>query len=165
MSKKSKKFDTENEVTTEATTAVEAQPKAPTIPKAPSLFLRDSSGVEFKFDRRNQLPKKAAAVGEITIDGVATPFQVTSNVGFTTEGHVIRYSWITLPNGQMGYITHDYEVTPVAGEAYTLHEGKANRANPARIAKDDTVGALRIEKFKVTMAARKAAEAQEPVAA
>jgi hypothetical protein len=161
MAKKSKKHEVEQspEQQIEQTEAS----NAPVIPKRPTIFLRDENGVEYKFDKRLSLPKKAAVVGEIFIEGEATPFQVTSNKGFTKEDTVINYSWFTLPNGDMGYITHDYGVVPTAGVSYTLHEGKPNRANPARIPKDDVVGAQRVEKFKATMAARKAQE--EPAAA
>ena len=157
MAKKSKKFDSEQQV--EGTTP---EPVAPAIPKAPSFFLCDENGVEYKFDKRNHLPKKSAVAGDVYIDGLATPFQVTSNKGFTVEGKIINYSWLTLPDGKMGYITHDYETTPVAGVRYTLHEGKANRANPERVPKDDVVGAQRVEKFKTTMSTRKAAVEPTP---
>lgn len=167
MGKKAKKFETEDSNPVETNETKDSNPveaKTPAVPKAPSFFLRDEgSGVEYKFDKMRQLPKKAAVMGDIWLDGVATPFQVTTNKGFTPEDKVLSYSWMSLPDGTVGYITHDYLVTPEAGKHYTLNEGVANRKNPERIAKDDTVGVLRIEKFKATMAAKKAAEpAVEP---
>jgi hypothetical protein len=168
MSKKNRKIAPEgeaSEVVTEAsevvTEAATQEPKAPAVPKAPTYFVQDSNGVQYKFDKRLQLPKKAAVVGNVTIDGVETPFQVTTNKGFTPEANVIAYSWFTLPNGLMGYITHDYLVTPEVGMAYTLHEGVANRKNPDRIAKNDIVGDGRIEKFKAAMLAKKSVPAGE----
>ena len=167
MAKKSKKFDAETEGTTEGTTEVSTptEPKAPAIPKARTFFLRDEdSTVEYKFDKRLSLPKKAAVIGQVTIDGQPSDLQVTSNKGFTMADTVIAYSWLTLPDGSMGYITHDYGVNPEAGASYSLHEGKANRDNPARVPKDDVVSTLRVEKFKATMDAKKATEqsATEP---
>jgi len=158
MAKKSKKFETEatNEATNEVATPTE--PKAPAIPKSPSYFLRDEeTTIEYKFDKRLSLPKKAAVIGQVSIDGQPSDLQVTSNKGFTKEDTVIAYSWLTLPDGSMGYITHDYGFNPEAGTSYSLHEGKANRANPERVPKDDVVSTLRVEKFKATMEAKKAA--------
>jgi hypothetical protein len=150
MAKKSKKHETEQ--FSEQQTEVAAEPKkGAVVRKNPLLVLVDSDGNEFKFTHF-ALPKKAAVAGEVSIDGMPTTFQVTSNKGFTKEDTVINYSWFTLPSGHTGYIAHDYCVTPPTNVDYTVREGTTERKDPARIPKDDVVGALRVEKFKATMA-------------
>jgi hypothetical protein len=163
MSKKSKKFATENDAVTtnEAAQPTEAVKATPFAPKNPAIFLRASDGSEFKFTHF-PLPKKAAVAGQMLVNGVPTDYQVTSNKGFTKEDTVINYAWMTLPEGQTGYIAMDYNTEPVAGTEFSVEAGKTERKDPARVAKDDTVGAARVEKFKATMAARKE---QEPAAA
>jgi len=160
MSKKSKKFATENEAevtTNEAVATGEAVKASPFTPKNPALFLRADNGSEFKFTHF-PLPKKAAVAGQMLVNGIPTDYQVTSNSGFTTPDTVINYAWMTLPEGQTGYIALDYGIAPVAGTEFSVEAGKTERKDPARVAKDATVGADRVEKFKATMAARKEAE-------
>jgi len=164
MSKKSKKFDATAEGSNEQNPATDATGEAkasPFTPKNPALYLVDQFGNQFKFTHF-PLPKKAAVKGEITVDGTPVSFQVTSNKGFTTETTVINYSWMTLPSGATGYIAHDYNREPEANIGFTVHEGKTERKDPARVPKDDVVGAQRVEKFKTTMSTRKAAVEPTP---
>ncbi len=145
------------EATVAPTTAPEANEAKPSpiVRKHPQLFLKNGEGKEFKFTHFH-LPKRAGVVGNVTIDGVETPFQVTSNKGFTKDDTVIHYSWFTLPTGDTGYIAHDYNIVPPPGATYTIHQGVTERKDPERVPKDGTVGAARIEKFKATMTTRKA---------
>lgn len=140
-------------------------PKAPLIPRNPSLFLENTqTGVQYKFDRR-ELPKKAAVAGSITIDGEDAPFQVTSNKGWSKdEDHVLEYIWVTLPSGVTGYITCDYKqpATELNGWNFTVGEGKANRDNPSRIG-DDAKEAARKAAAALTLAAKKEALVKPPV--
>lgn len=134
-------------------------PKAPLIPRNPSLYLqRTSDGVQYKFDRR-ELPKKAAVAGAIVVDGVHTPFQTTSNKGWAKdEDHVLEYVWVTLPSGATGYITGDYKqaVAEMSGQEFTVGEGKSNRDNPSRLG-DDAKEQARKAAAAATLAAKKAA--------
>jgi hypothetical protein len=154
MSKKSKKFATEVTTNEVAATPEGGTKASPFTPKNPSLFLRSSSGSEFKFTHF-PLPKKAAVAGQMLVNGIPTDYQVTSNKGFTKEDTVINYAWMTLPEGQTGYIAMDYNTEPVAGTEFSVEAGKTERKDPARVPKDDVVGAQRVEKFKAKMAARK----------
>ena len=169
---KNKKFAPEVEtapVTQEtgvvAETAVPTDaPAKPLIPRNPSLYLqRTTDGVQYKFDRR-ELPKKAPQSGAIVIDGVHTPFQITSNKGWSKdEDHVLEYIWVTLPSGVTGYITGDYKqsVAEMSGQEFTVGEGKANRENPSRIG-DDAKEAARKAAAAATLAAKKAAQPETP---
>ena len=167
MGKKSKKFDTEAGTTVtpgEDSSVPTTEVKEPLIPRNPSLYLQDEAGVQFKFDRRD-LPKKALVQGEITIDGVASKFQVTSNKGWTLEDKVIEYIWITLPQTDpeakptTGYITMDYLVPALsfAGKAFTTGAGEANRKNPARVPKSEEAEVARKAAAAKTLAEKKAA--------
>lgn len=161
MAKKAKK-ETAVESDVPTNEGVEQTPAKEKLTR-PTRFLHDvNTGLDYKFDVRKELPKKAQIVGTVSIDGTDTPFQVTSSKGFSPEGKTISYSWLTLPDGTKGFITHDYEVTPVAGTCYTVGSGKPNRTNPERVAKNDTVGALRIEKFKESYAKRTTTNAATP---
>lgn len=165
---KSKKFDTDqaNPATapTEDSAAATTEVKEPLIPRNPSLYLQDEAGVQYKFDRRD-LPKKALVQGEITIDGVASKFQVTSNKGWTLEDKVIEYIWVTLPQTDpeakptTGYITMDYLVPALsfAGKVFTTGAGEANRKNPARVPKSEEAEVARKAAAAATLAAKKVA--------
>lgn len=123
----------------------------------PSRYL-ECEGVQFKFTPF-ALPKKAPKVGKVLIDGKEVEFQTTNNKGFTKPDTVINYIWVTLPNGDTGYITLDYNVEAMTyvGKDFTLKDGTASRKDPARVPKDATVGEDRIKKFKETQA-KKAAD-------
>ena len=166
MSKKSKKFDATEGTTNEATSNVPAaegdQVQTIAKPKAPTLFLtNDSSGLHYKLDRRNHLPKKAAVAGEIYIMNIKVPFQVTSNKGWAvSEDKVIDYLWFTLPEGYAGagekvFMTLDYTVpgANMHGEMFGIEEGTPNRF-PMKA--DGTGYAQRLGKVE-TEEARKAA--------
>lgn len=171
---KKQKFATEAEVVTQESgvvteAAVNADaPKAPLIPRNPSLFLKDAvTGIEYKFDRRNQLPKKAPVVGNLIIDGAPCPFQITSNKGWAIdEAHVLEYIWTTLPSGVSGFITGDYtqSLKEFADQEFTVGEGKANRDNPSRVG-DDAKEQARKAAAAATLAAKKAAAPVEPAPA
>lgn len=122
----------------------------------PSRYLKDKDGKEFRITPR-PLPKKAAVVGQIKIDGVVSNYQVTNNKGFSPPEYVTYYSWITLPDGVTGFIAHDYLVEPPKDMEYTLHTGLSERKDPPRVPKSATVGDERIAKFKATQA-KKAAD-------
>ena len=160
MAKKSKKFDAEGTTTT--TEAPTSEVATPLIPRNPSLYLQNAAGVQYKFDRRD-LPKKAAVMGQIKIDGNATPFQVTSNKGWTVEGKVLEYLWFTLPvkEGEEpvhGYITADYmqAATEFQDMEFTIGAGVANRKNPDRIPKSEEAEATRKAAAAATLAKKKA---------
>lgn len=141
-------------------------PKAPLIPRNPSLYLQNEQGVQYKFDRR-ELPKKAAVAGEILIDGESTPFQTTSNKGWAVaEEFVLEYIWVKLPSGVTGYITCDYTqaAASFAGQSFTVGEGVANRKNPDRKG-DDAKEQARKAAAAATLAAKKAAAPAAPAEA
>jgi hypothetical protein len=163
---KKQKFTPDNEQPTTDAPATEAntEAKAPLIPRNPSLFLQSvATGTQFKFDRR-ALPKKAAHIEGLTIDGEAKTYQVTSNKGWAdSPEHTLEYIWTVTPSGVEGYITLDYaqsaaDFLAAQGSDFTVGEGKANRDNPSRIGVADRE-AGRIAKFQETYAARKAAPA------
>jgi len=136
---------------------------APIKPKAPSIFLRAADGTEYHFDRRNNLPRKAAVVGNVQIDGTDASFQMTSNKGWTPPENVIEYIWLTLPGDNVsGFITLDYlkPAMDFVGTSFTRHEGKAARANPARIPKSLEAEAARIAAAKATLEAKALLKAQ-----
>jgi hypothetical protein len=162
---KKQKFATETNdshtegVATEGVAVNLDAPKAPLIPRNPSLFLQNAEGVQYKFDRRNNLPKKAPVAGELIIDGQNCPFQITSNKGWAKdESLVLEYIWVTLPNGVSGFITGDYtqELATFAGAEFTTGEGAANRKNPDRVG-DDAKEQARKAAAAATLAAKKAA--------
>lgn len=174
MGKKDKKFDApQDQAATQAPagddSSAPGEAKTPLIPRNPSLYLQDEAGVQFKFDRRD-LPKKALVQGEISIDGVATKFQVTSNKGWTLDDKVIDYIWVTLPSAPIaegaeapkpvtGYITLDYLVPAASfqGKVFTTGAGEANRKNPARVPKSEESEVHRKAAAAATLAAKKAA--------
>jgi len=183
MSKKDKnrKFDgpqdaqapatTEGQPEAPATTEA-AAPKAPVIPKAPSLYLQSNdSGVQYKFTRF-PLPKKAnkAPEGELTltVDGETIPAWTTASKGWAAEDATIEYVWATLPSGVTGYLTCDYGQPALEfnGASFSLGEGKANREDPKRVPRDAAKDAARIAQFQAAMAAKKISpsEAAEQVA-
>jgi len=176
MSKKDKKkFDAEGQApeapaTTEST-APEAAPKAPAIPKAPSLYLQ-AGEVQYKFTRF-PLPKKAnkAPEGELTIyvDNVPVPAWTTASKGWAAEDATIEYIWATLPSGVTGYLTCDYgqPALEFSDVNFTSGEGKANRDDPKRVPRDAAKDQARIAAFQASMAAKKItpAEAAAEVAA
>lgn len=153
------------------TVTADAPKGNPQFVKKPGIFLQDSeTGVQYKFDRR-ELPKKAAIAGNILIDGVETPFQVTSNKGWTPENTVIEYIWVNLPPANEGeppipgYITLDYLVPAAsfAGKSFTQGEGEAERKNPERVPKSVEAEEKRKAAAKATLEAKKlAAEATKP---
>lgn len=155
MAKKDRKYSAEGAVENTNQEAPATQPetnaapaKNPLFQRVPAIFL-EIDGVQYHFDRR-ELPKKAAVVGNLVIDGVETPFQVTSNKGWTPEANVIEYIWLSLPGEPedkpiTGYITLDYLVaaSTFAGKEAMRGEGTANRKNPDRIPKDADAEARR----------------------
>ena len=178
MSKKDKKkFDAEGQAPATAetqvteSTAPEAAPKAPAIPKAPSLYLQMGE-TQYKFTRF-PLPKKAnkAPEGELTIyvDNVPVPAWTTASKGWAAEDATIEYIWATLSNGATGYLTCDYgqPALEFSDVNFTSGEGKANREDPKRVPRDAAKDAARIAQFQAAMAAKKItpAEAAEQVAA
>lgn len=207
MSKKGKKFDApegaqgEQQTLTAADvgtvpaeiTAADAGATVSPIgaPRSPTMYLEDTqSGLHYKFDRRNHLPKKATTVGAFFMDGYTVPFQVTSNKGWAkTPEVVIDYLWFTIPapaaaegeeqaEGVKGFITLDYTVegTSFVDREFTLKEGTPNRfpmkadgtGYAQRIGKPETEEA-RKKAFVDTMAKKKlekenGAPATEPAA-
>jgi len=190
MSKKSKKFDATTEGQTpeqqaEGTSNVPAaegdQVQTIAKPKAPTLYLtNDSSGLHYKLDRRNHLPKKAAVAGEIYIMNIKVPFQVTSNKGWAvSEDKVIDYLWFTLPEGVAGagekvFMTLDYTVPGASmnGEMFGIEEGTPNRfpmkadgtGYAQRLGKVETEEARKTA-FSASMAKKKEAAAAAPAPA
>jgi len=190
MSKKGKKFDATTEASTTEASTTEATSNVPAAegdqvqtiakPKAPTLYLtNDSSGLHYKLDRRNHLPKKAAVAGSILINGIHVPFQVTSNKGWAvSEDKVIDYLWLTLPEGVLGagektFMTLDYTVPGASmdGATFSIEEGTPNRfpmkadgtGYAQRLGKIETEEA-RKKAFSESMAKKKAATAATPAA-
>jgi hypothetical protein len=125
MSKKSKKFETEDVAPTLsaeelAGSAVEAstEPKPPRAPRIsrPRYTLISASGTELKFTHY-ALPTRRAPAGKIIIEGVESDFIVTkSQSRDKTEDR--SYSYFTLPNGDTGYVS----VELGANEVFSLTE-------------------------------------------
>jgi hypothetical protein len=149
-------------------------------PRAPTLYLQDdATGLHYKFDRRNHLPKKATVVGNLVLDGNEVPFQVTSNKGWVASADkTIDYLWFAIPGvpteeapepeGIKGFITLDYTVEgkSFVGVHFSLKEGTPDRfpmkadgtGYAERIGKTETED-KRKEAFVATMAKKKAEKA------
>lgn len=131
MSKKSKKFETENDAATSAPAPISAgelavptaneadtKPKKERAPRIvrPRFRLINSDGAEIHFTHY-ALPTRRQSAGNITIDGKETSFTVTkSQSRDKTEDRA--YSYFTLPNGATGYVSMEL----LAGTVYTTKE-------------------------------------------
>jgi hypothetical protein len=160
-----------------ATTTVSNLP-----PRKPSIVL-EIDGVKYRFDRRQNLPKRAgkALDGDIKValNGVETPAWITSNRGWAKDENLtIDYIWLNVaagtdmgdgtanPEAQNGFITLDYTVDAktFAGKEVIASVGTTERKNPDRVGKvgeDGTpLDAKRVAAFQEAMAKKKAAADQ-----
>lgn len=112
-------------------------------------------GTEYNLVKMPRLPKRAGSVGLIQ-NGNPIVAPVTTNRGWNTDAKFIL-SYIWLEHGGIAYyLTLDYAVpaSDFAGEEVTVTEGKAKRSDPKRVTNKVATEAGRIEKFKITYAAR-----------
>lgn len=176
MAKKGKKFDVEgaaqeaenaaltNAVANEVKTESEQADESSKIPRASPMFLEDSNtGVQYKFDRRENRMLKKAASGKVKVNGEEVDFQITSNKGWSKdEEHVIEYIWLTPPGECYGFITLDYKQSALEfaqSTSFVVGYGKANRDNPSRVGGEGED--RRKEAFIKKMAEKKAAAPAE----
>ena len=197
MSKKGKKFDQDvaeaTEASGEATSdytnqAAELPEEVTTLPvRKASLYLQIGE-IQYRFDRRNSLPKRSEknVDGDIRVhlDGQSIPAWITSNRAWAKDENLtLDYIWLTIPEGvdmgngtantevQSGFITLDYTVdaTTFEGKDVWVGTGAVERKNPARVGKVDENGnpldAKRVASFLETVARKKAEAAMAPVPA
>lgn len=102
----------------------------------------------------NRLPKRAGSVDAI-VNGTPMKCPVTSNRGWSVDAEkTLEYIWIDV-SGKAYYLTLDYAEKAANGMEFTVTEGTASRADPARVGKAEKEAA-RIAAFKATWAARNA---------
>ena len=173
MSKKNRKFDgpqdapaTTEVVNTEANDLDIAVEVRIAQPRAPSLFIDDGNGEQFKFIRY-PLPKRAGSTPgafNIVVDGVETPVWTTTNKGSSVEGTEVTYNYFKIGDVQGYVVTQGEDISSVS---FTSGEGDAKRANPKSVSKmTDEEKAARIAKALETRAKNKAGTpaATEPAA-
>jgi len=160
MAKRDKKYSSEQAAqdTTQdapvATTEVagEAAPAKEAKPRAPSLFVQDAEGIQFRFTRY-PLPRKAlsdapVADGEIIVDGNVIPYFTTHNSGWAKEGTAIEYAYFKVGD-VTGYVTLSKD-EPFKGKEFTFGEGEANRENPKKVSANPDTDKTRSEAAKKT---------------
>jgi hypothetical protein len=139
----------------------ETQPAVPAVPAKPQVYLQHSDGTQYQLVRRPNLPKRAGKAPDgdlkIMLDGVETPVWVTSSKGWSAADKVIDYIWVDTPAGDRGFLTLDYLVpaSTFANAEFTIGQGKANRADPARVPGKPDVEENRKDLFQKAMAKKK----------